>query len=177
MTQCYSWYITFDETKHRTFHQNISWKPFLNLYLASLSPGTKPYYSITQVPLLSQYKRPSELDTQAKLAFPLPLTLSVLHIISRYGSQQFTIYNHHFLFMSYISAEIGLTYARNCHFQNFVHFLKSLRPSFCKQTIWGQLMKQHYHGSTKLCPPILPYDMDQYEGPVGPKAGHWTTCS
>ena len=34
-----------------------------------LSLGTKPYYSITQVPLhiwpLSQYKRPSELDTQA----------------------------------------------------------------------------------------------------------------
>ena len=35
------------------------------------SLGTKPYYSITQVPLhisiwpLSQYKRPSELDTQA----------------------------------------------------------------------------------------------------------------
>ncbi len=39
------------------------------------SLGTKPYYSITQVPLyllwpLSQYKRPSELDTQAKCPPP-----------------------------------------------------------------------------------------------------------
>ncbi len=38
------------------------------------SVGTKPYYSITQVPLhiwpLSLYKRPSELDTQARLSRP-----------------------------------------------------------------------------------------------------------